>query len=157
MSVRNLAIDPIWKRPIVLLSNENGDKIVPIWVGVFEANAILFELEKHTTPRPITHDLMKQLMLNFNLDLEKVIISDLREGVYYAVMVVRLGDKAVNMDARPSDAIAMALRFEAPIFVTEDVIEKSNSAEHGVEMAEDDEMRRWIDKLKPGDFENPET
>ncbi len=157
MSVRNLAMDPVLERPIVLLSNEKGDKIVPIWVGIFEANAILIELEKLTTPRPITHDLMKQLMLNFNLDLEKVIISDLREGIYYAVMVVRLGDKTVNMDARPSDAIAMALRFEAPIFVTEDVIEKSNSAEHGVEMAEDDEMRRWIDKLKPGDFENPET
>ncbi|MGB3977189.1 MAG: bifunctional nuclease family protein [bacterium] len=156
MSVRNLAMDPVLERPIVLLSNEQGDKIVPIWVGIFEANAILIELEKLTTPRPITHDLMKRLMLDFEIDLEKVIITDLREGVYYAVIVVHQDDKTVNLDARPSDAIAMALRFDAPIFVTEDVIEKSNSAEHGAEMAEDDEMRRWIDKLKPGDFENPE-
>lgn len=156
MSVRNLAMDPVLERPIVLLSNEQGDKIVPIWVGIFEANAILIELEKLTTPRPITHDLMKRLMLDFDIDLEKVIITDLREGVYYAVIVVHQDDKTVNLDARPSDAIAMALRFDAPIFVTEDVIEKSNSAEHGAEMAEDDEMRRWIDKLKPGDFENPE-
>lgn len=155
MTVRNLAMDPVLERPIVLLTNKKGDKIVPIWVGIFEANAILIELEKLTTPRPITHDLMKQLMLEYDMELEKIIISDLREGVYYAVMVIHLGDKAVNLDARPSDAIAMALRFDAPIFVSEDVIEKSNSAEHGSEMAEDDEMRRWIDQLKPGDFENP--
>jgi uncharacterized protein len=156
MTVRNLAMDPVLERPIVLLANEKGDRIVPIWVGVFEANAILIELEKLTTPRPITHDLMKQLMKGYGIQLHKVVISDLREGVYYADLEVSLEDKTVNIDARPSDAIALALRFDAPIYVTDAVIEKSDSAEHGAEIAEDEELRRWIDQLKPGDFEKLE-
>ncbi len=157
MTVRNLAMDPVLERPIVLLTNENGDKIVPIWVGIFEANAILIELEKLATPRPITHDLMKHLMLEYGIKLQKVVISDLREGVYFADLEVAMENKAVNIDARPSDAIALALRFNAPIYVTDAVIEKSNSVEHGAEAVEDEEMRRWIDQLKPGDFENPDS
>lgn len=155
MKVRNLAMDPILERPIVLLTNETGDKIVPIWVGIFEANAILIELEKLTTPRPITHDLMKQMMIEFDMVLQRIIVTDLKDGVYYAAMEIRQAGRTITLDARPSDAIAMALRFNAPIFVSRNVIEKSNSADHGAEMVEDDEMRRWIDQLKPGDFENP--
>lgn len=155
MKVRNLAMDPILERPIVLLTNESGDKIVPIWVGIFEANAILIELEKLTTPRPITHDLMKQMMIEFEMVLQRIIVTDLKDGVYYAAMEIRQSGRTITLDARPSDAIAMALRFNAPIFVSRSVIEKSNSADHGAEMVEDDEMRRWIDQLKPGDFENP--
>ncbi|MCD4655522.1 bifunctional nuclease family protein [bacterium] len=157
MTIRNLAMDPILERPIVLLTNSKGDKIVPIWVGVFEANAILIELEKLTTPRPITHDLMKQMMLDLSIDLERIVITDLKDGVYYAVIELVQGGKTLALDSRPSDAIAMALRFNAPMYVKTAVLEKCSSADHGAEMVEDDEMRNWIDKLKPGDFESPDS
>ena len=153
MTIRNLAMDPVLERPIVLLTNKDGSKIVPIWVGVFEANAILIELEKLTTPRPITHDLMKQMMMELDVKLTRIVITDLVDGVYYAKIELENGNQSLSLDSRPSDAIAMALRFKAPIFVTEEVLEKSGSAEHGAEMVEDDEMRKWIDQLKPGDFE----
>ncbi len=124
------------------MTNSSGDKVVPIWVGIFEANAILIELEKLTTPRPITHDLMKNLMIEFDMILQKIMITDLKDGVYYAVMEILQDARTITLDARPSDAIAMALRFNAPIFVSRSVIEKSNSADHGAEMMEDDEMRQ---------------
>lgn len=146
-------MDPVLDRPIVLLTNEDGDLIVPIWVGVFEANAILIELEKVSTPRPITHDLMKQMMSDLEIKVSKVIITDLVDAVYYATIEIQQDNRSVTLDSRPSDAIAMALRFNAPIFVTEPVLMKSSSAEHGAELGEDDEMRKWIDQLKPGDFE----
>ncbi|MBN1297611.1 bifunctional nuclease family protein [bacterium] len=154
MTIRNLAMDPILERPIVLLTNKSGDKVVPIWVGIFEANAILIELEKLKAPRPITHDLMKNILLELKARLKRVIVTDLKDGVYFAVMEIVHEDRKIVIDSRPSDAIAMALRFKAPIYVTNDVLEKSSSADHGAEMVEDDEMRKWIDQLKPGDFED---
>ncbi|HPQ40159.1 MAG TPA: bifunctional nuclease family protein [bacterium] len=157
MTIRNLAMDPILERPIVLLTNKKGDKIVPIWVGIFEANAILIELEKLKTPRPITHDLMKTIMVELGIKLRRIIVTDLKDGVYYAVMEITQNERECTIDSRPSDAIAMALRFKAPIYVTDDVLEKSSSADHGAEMVEDDEMRKWIDQLKPGDFEEMDT
>lgn len=157
MTIRNLAMDPILERPIVLLTNKKGDKIVPIWVGIFEANAILIELEKLKTARPITHDLMKSVMTELDVKLRRIIVTDLKDGVYYAVMEIIHADKEIVIDSRPSDAIAMALRFKAPIYVTEEVLEKSSSADHGAEMVEDEEMRKWIDQLKPGDFEDMDS
>jgi len=156
MTIRNLAMDPILERPIVLLTNSKGDRIVPIWVGVFEANAILIELEKLTPPRPITHDLMKQMIIEMGGRVERIVISDLTNGVYYSIIELMQGEKKLKLDSRPSDAIAIALRFNAPIFVTNSVLEKSSAVEHGAVMVEDDEMRKWINKLKPGDFEKPD-
>jgi uncharacterized protein len=152
MSVKNLTLDPITNMPIIILKNDSGELVVPIWIGVFEANAIVLELEKIPTPRPLTHDLLKDILNQMNAVITRAMITDLKEGTYYAILEIKFESKTITIDARPSDAIALALRFDAPIYVSQDVIEKSKAADHGHDQEESERIKDWLKSLKPGDF-----
>ncbi|MCX6553340.1 MAG: bifunctional nuclease family protein, partial [Acidobacteria bacterium] len=117
MIIKGLMVDPITNMPIVILRDKGGDRVLPIWVGIFEANAIALQIENISTPRPMTHDLLRNVIRDLNGDVEKVVVSDLKETTFYALIYVKVGEDIVALDARPSDAIALALRAHAPIFV----------------------------------------
>lgn len=142
MNVRGLMFDPYNNAYIVLLRDEQNDQFLPIWVGKPEANAISFALEGVSTPRPMTHDLMKNVLDHLNAKLISIVLTDLQESTYYAKIHLLHKDSEYTIDSRPSDAIAIALRAEAPIFAQEEVIKK-HSAE---------ELDRWLENLKPEDF-----
>src|SRR5512147_815613 len=124
MKVRGLALDPVSNMPIIILRDEEDKRSLPIWVGIFEANAIALELEKIATPRPMTHDLIKNILDHLGATVQQVIINDLRDNTFYAVIEISINGNRVAIDSRPSDAIAIALRVNAPIFVDESVIGK---------------------------------
>lgn len=152
MAVKNLTLDPMTNMPIIILKNDAGDLVVPIWVGVFEANAIAMELGKIPTLRPMTHDLIRDIIKKMDADLDRVIITDLKEGTYYAALEIKIGSITLTIDCRPSDAIAVALRFNALIFVDQDVVEKSRAADHGRDPDEAEKLQDWLKSLKPEDF-----
>jgi len=122
MQIRGLMMDPVTNMPIVVLKDVGSDLILPIWVGVFEANAIALELEKTPTPRPMTHDLLKNLASGLNARVRKVVVSELRDDTFYALIWMEQEGETVALDARPSDAIALALRWDCPIYVNRDVL-----------------------------------
>jgi uncharacterized protein len=142
MNVRGLMFDPYNNAYIVILRDEQHDQLLPIWVGKPEANAISFALEGISTPRPMTHDLIRDVLEHLNAKLISIVLTDLQESTYYAKIHLLYKDSEYTVDSRPSDAIAMALRAEAPIFAHEEVIRK-HSAE---------ELDRWLENLKPEDF-----
>lgn len=164
MKVKNLVLDPLSNMPMIVLRDEEDKRSLSIWVGLPEANAIALELEKIPTPRPMTHDLIKNVLEAVEARVSKVAVTDLRENTFYAVIHLRLGTRDLTVDSRPSDAIALALRVEAPIFVEEAVLAKAESVE--VKVAKDTEgtgkvddpaqIKEWLESLKPGDFEKPE-
>src|SRR5215470_17077787 len=129
MKVKGLALDPLSNMPIIILRDDEEKRSLPIWVGLFEANAIALELEKISTARPLTHDLIKNLLEAVGARVAKVVVNDLRENTFYAVIHLRLGSNEVTVDSRPSDAIALALRVDAPIYVAEEVLGKAESVE----------------------------
>src|SRR5689334_24593303 len=129
MKVKGLALDPLSNMPMIILRDEEEKRSLPIWVGLFEANAIALELEKISTPRPMTHDLIKNILESLDARVQKVVVNDLRENTFYAVLYLRLGSADITVDSRPSDAIALALRVGAPIFVEEDVVDKARTVE----------------------------
>ena len=142
MKVRGLMFDPYNNTFIVILRDEENSEMLPIWVGKPEASSISFALEDVTTPRPMTHDLMKAVLDVVNAKVISVVISDLKENTYYAKVHLTYEDSEYSIDARPSDAIALALRSKAPIFANEEVIRKQAS----------DELDQWLANLKPEDF-----
>lgn len=156
MKVFGLTIDPLTNSPIMILKDMEGDKTVPIWIGLLEATAIASELENIKFSRPMTHDLMKNLMDQMGLKLAKVEICDLRDNTFFALIYMILHDKEFSMDARPSDAIALALRAQAPIFVEEQVILKSKDVDMGSkEEIQSEESKKWteiLESLNPDDF-----
>ena len=156
MKVFGLTIDPLTNSPIMILKNIEGDKTVPIWIGLLEATAIAGELEKIKFSRPMTHDLMKNMMDQLGVRLAKVEICDLRDNTFYALLYMVLKDKEFSMDARPSDAIALALRAEAPIYVEEQVILKSKDVDLGskeeVQSAEGKKWTEILESLSPDEF-----
>jgi bifunctional DNase/RNase len=157
MKVRGLALDPLSNMPIVILRDEEEKRSLPIWVGIFEANAIALELEKIATPRPMTHDLMKNILESLDARVAKIVVNDLRDNTFFAVIHLHLGDSEITVDCRPSDAIALALRVGAPIFVEEEVVQKAKSVEmakEGESGKPDDQekLKEWLDNLKPEDF-----
>jgi hypothetical protein len=156
MKVFGLTIDPLTNSPIMILKNLEGDKTVPIWIGLLEATAIAGELENIKFSRPMTHDLMKNMMDQLGVRLAKVEICDLRDNTFYALMYMILKDKEFSMDARPSDAIALALRAEAPIYVEEQVILKSKDVDLGskeeVQSAEGKKWTEILESLSPDEF-----
>lgn len=155
MKVRGLALDPVSNMPIIILRDEEEKRSLPIWVGIFEANAIALELEKISTPRPMTHDLIKNILESVEAKVEKVVVNDLRDNTFFALIHLRLGEEEITVDSRPSDAIALALRVSAPIFVEEDVVRRAKSVEPAVkEAAADDQekLKEWLDNIKPEDF-----
>ena len=157
MKVRGLALDPMSNMPIIILSDEDDKRSLPIWVGIFEANAIALELEKIATPRPMTHDLIKNILEAIDARVVKVMVTDLKENTFFAVLHLQVGETEYTVDSRPSDAIALALRVAAPIFVDEEVVRKAKSIEvskEGEPVKPDDpeRLREWLENIKPEDF-----
>jgi len=156
MKIFGLTIDPLTNSPIMILKNLEGDKSIPIWIGLLEATAIASELENIKFSRPMTHDLMKNLMDQLGIRLAKVEICDLRDNTLFALMYMNLNQKEFSIDARPSDAIALALRAEAPIYVEEQVILKSKDMDMGPkEEIQSTEGKKWteiLESLAPDDF-----
>ena len=158
MKVRGLALDPMSNMPIIILRDEEDKRSLPIWVGIFEANAIALELEKIPTPRPMTHDLIKNILESIDARLVKVVVTDLRDNTFFAVLHLQVGETEYQVDSRPSDAIALALRVAAPIYVDEEVVRKAKTLEVNKEAepvkADDTERpREWLQNIKPEDFE----
>src|SRR6476620_7860681 len=128
MKIRGLTMDPVTQMPIVVLKDVNGNTVLPIWVGIFEANAIALEIEKVSTPRPMTHDLLKTVLLGLETGVKKVVVSDLRDDTFYALIWLERGGELISIDSRPSDALALALRHDCPIYVEERVLQSSKSS-----------------------------
>ena len=153
MKVRGLALDPVSNMPIIILRDEEEKRSLPIWVGIFEANAIALELEKISTPRPMTHDLIKNILESEDAKVEKIVVNDLRDNTFFALIHLRLGEEEITVDSRPSDAIALALRVGAPIFVDDDVVRRAKSVEVAPKESDDQEkLKEWLENLKPEDF-----
>ena len=151
MKIRGLVMDPSTSMPIVILKDLKSDIVLPIWVGLYEANAIALEIEKTTTPRPMTHDLARNLIGGLNASVQKVVVSELRNDTFYAVIWLQQDGETVTVDARPSDAIALALRCDCPIYVSEDVLRVAKMAPTSAETTPD-ELRRWLEGLNDEDL-----
>ena len=151
MEIKGLMLDPNTNVPIVVLRDEEGAVFLPIWIGVFEANAIALRLENVETPRPMTHDLLRSALEKLGAQIEKVVISELRDSTFYArIHVQRNGGEAIEIDARPSDAIALALRSEAPIFVLAPVLEAAQAV--NLATSDEEKLREWLEKVNPEDL-----
>lgn len=153
MKVAGVALDAKSNMPIVLLSGENDKQILPIWIGIFEAQAILFALEGIKTPRPLTHDLLKDIIAGFKAEVESVVINALKDNTYFATISLKLNGKRVEVDARPSDAIAIALRTESPIFVTEPVINATTMPQWPIDEDEIEKFKESLKNFKPEDLD----
>jgi len=147
MNVKGLMIDPITNMPIIILRDREGQKILPIWVGVFEANAIALQIENVQTPRPMTHDLLKNVLQDLHAEVARVVVTALRENTFYASIHLRTGASEVVIDARPSDAIALALRTHSPIYVEESVIQSARSSESSRENMDLGRIQKWLEGL----------
>ncbi len=147
VQIRGLMMDPVTNMPIVILKDVESEMVLPIWVGIFEANAIAIELEKTATPRPMTHDLLRNLARGLNATVNKVVVSELKDDTFYAVIWMEQEGETVAIDARPSDAIALALRFDCPIYVNRDVLASSRVAANGTQNINPDELRKWLENL----------
>jgi len=152
MKIRGLMMDPVTNMPIVILKDVNGSSVLPIWVGIYEANAIALEIEKVSTPRPMTHDLLKNLLLGLDTRVNKVVVSDLREDTFYALIWLDRDGQSITIDSRPSDALALALRVDCPIFVEDEVLKNSKVANASSDKVSSDEMRRWLENLNDEDY-----
>ena len=154
MKVRGLTLDPLSNMALVILRDLEGSRALPIWVGIPEANAIALEIEQVPTPRPMTHDLIKNILEGINASVTRVVVNDVRDSTFYATISLSLQGKEFHIDSRPSDAIAVALRVRAPIYVTLDVIERAGSIDVDAQnVSEDPErLKEWLDNLKPEDF-----
>jgi len=152
MKIRGLMMDPVTNMPIVVLKDVGGDTVLPIWVGVYEANAIALEIEKVTTPRPMTHDLIKNVLTGLNAQVHKVVVSELKEDTFYAVIWMEREGQVISIDSRPSDALALALRLDCPIFVDDEVLKSSKLASSINERVSSDELRKWLEGLNDEDL-----
>jgi hypothetical protein len=152
MKIRGLMMDPVTNMPIVILKDPGSDAVLPIWVGIYEANAIALEIEKVATPRPMTHDLIKNLLMGLDTRVHKVVVSDLREDTFYAVIWLERDGHIVSIDSRPSDALALALRLDCPIYVEEQVLKTSKQASAASDRISSDELRKWLEGLNDEDL-----
>jgi bifunctional DNase/RNase len=156
MIISGLTVDPLTNSPIVILKEIGGDQTLPIWIGLLEATAIASELEGVKFSRPMTHDLLKNMMELINVKVIKIEVCDLKNNTYYALIHFRIGDKEMSIDARPSDALALSLRVNAPIFVAEKVIDQSTQIDLKAEPEDKSEQgKKWqdiLEKLNPDDF-----
>ena len=149
MTIKGLMIDPVSNMPIIILKNDEGTTVLPIWVGIFEANAIAMQLEEVVSPRPMTHDLLKNVIEGLQAEVKRVVITDLKENTFFATIHLDREGKDLSIDARPSDAMALALRVAAPIFVERQVLDKSESSGDDGDSGETDRLRRWLEKVDP--------
>ncbi len=151
--IRGLMMDPATNMPIVILKDASSDAVMPIWVGIFEANAIAIEIEKLASPRPMTHDLTRNLVRHLNGMLERVVITELRNDTFFAQLRLRQGEEPVLVDARPSDAIALALRFDCPIYVAEEVMQAARmNTTGGADGQASEHLRGWLEGLNDEDL-----
>ncbi len=149
MGVKALIVDPIANMPVVILRDDAEKNLLPIWVGLFEANAIALQMEGVTTPRPMTHDLLKNVIEKIEGDVLRVVINALEENTFYAQIHLRVADKELLVDSRPSDAIALALRTNAPVFVEEEVLEKSRRSDETPDGRSSARLRKWLEEVDP--------
>jgi bifunctional DNase/RNase len=152
MSIRGLMIDPITNMPIVILKDADDQRTLPIWVGPVEANAIAIQMENITTPRPMTHDLLVRVMADLGATVDRVVVADLSENTFYAQLILRRADGVLVVDARPSDALAVALRTKARVFVSEHVLDRAQSLDTSAEQANQERLQRWLESLDPDDL-----
>ena len=152
MSIKGLMVDPITNMPIVILRDKDGQKVLPIWVGIFEANAIALQIENIATPRPMTHDLLRNVIQDLKASVQKVVVCDLQENTFYALIYLSLNGDTLAIDARPSDAIALALRTRAPIFVEDTVIDHAKTVDFTSETNDADRLQKWLESLDPDDL-----
>ena len=152
MKIRGLMMDPVTNMPIVVLKDLNGNTILPIWVGIYEANAIALEIEKVSTPRPMTHDLIKILLLGLGTGIRKVVVSELKDDTFYAVIWLDRDGELISVDSRPSDALALALRLDCPIYVDESVLKTSKRSSAAADKVSEEEQRRWLESLDDEDL-----
>jgi hypothetical protein len=152
MKIRGLMMDPVTNMPIVVLKDLHGSSILPIWVGIYEANAIALEIEKVQTPRPMTHDLLKNVLLGLDVRVQKVVVSDLKDDTFYALIWVERGGQIMSIDSRPSDALALALRVDCPIFVNEEVLKSSKVSNAISEKTSSEQLRNWLENLSDEDL-----
>ena len=150
--IKGLMMDPITSSPIVILQDVEKNTLLPIWVGIFEANAIALQIERIDTPRPMTHDLLKNVLFHLNAQVLKIVVSELRENTFFAVIHLDMDGDTMTIDSRPSDAIALALRTDAPIYVTEEVINNSRNITLESESLDSDDIKKWLENVSPEDL-----
>jgi uncharacterized protein len=153
MKIRGLMMDPVTNMPIVILKDVCGTHVLPIWVGIYEANAIALEIEKVSTPRPMTHDLIKTLLVGLEAGIQKIVVNELKDDTFFAVIWVQRNGELISVDSRPSDALALALRLDCPIFVDDTVLKSSKLANNVAEkVSTNQELRRWLENLGDEDL-----
>ena len=152
MTVKGLMVDPITNMPIVILKDKDGERVLPIWVGIFEANAIALQIENIATPRPMTHDLLRNIIGDLKAAVEKIAVCDLKDNTFYALIYLRVGEELVAVDARPSDAIALALRVRAPIYVEDTVIDNAKNLDFAPDKGDSERLTKWLESLDPEDL-----
>ena len=152
MTIKGLMVDPITNTPIVILKDKDGDRVLSIWVGIFEANAIALQIENVETARPMTHDLLRNIITDLDGRVDRVVVNDLRDNTFFAIIHMTVGGERVAVDARPSDAIALALRTRAPILVEESVIENARTVDFASQRADNDRLQKWLESLDPDDL-----
>ncbi len=152
MSIKGLMVDPVTNTPIVILKDKGGDRVLPIWVGIFEANAIALQIENIATSRPMTHDLLRNVISDMDGRVDRVVVCDLKDNTFYAIIHLTVRGERVAIDARPSDAIALALRTQSPILVDETVIDNAKTVDFGASGADSDRLQKWLESLDPDDL-----
>ena len=152
MKIKGLVVDPISKMPIVVLEDSHSERILPIWIGVFEANAIALSIENVPTPRPMTHDLLKNVLEKLDISIEKIVVNDVRNNTFYALIHFLHDATRIVIDSRPSDAIALALRMSSPIFVEDEVVRKAHGLKLDENLEGSEKLRKWLEGLTPEEF-----
>jgi bifunctional DNase/RNase len=149
MSIKGLMVDPITNMPIVILKDKLGERVLSIWVGIFEANAIALQIENVSTPRPMTHDLHRNIIGDLDGSVDRVVVSDLKDNTFFAIIHLTVRGERVAVDARPSDAIALALRTRSPILVEESVIDNAKTVDFTAEPGDNARLQKWLESLDP--------
>ena len=152
MEIKGLLMDPVSNMPVVILRDAGDGLFLPIWVGLFEANAIALEMEKIATPRPMTHDLLKNVLAELDARVDRVVINELKDNTFFARIHLTRGDTHFDVDSRPSDAIALALRSRAEIFVEQEVLEKSRNLRAESGEPDPERLRKWLEEVNPEDL-----
>lgn len=152
MEVKGLMLDPNTNVPIVILRDLDDEVFLPIWIGIFEANAIALRLEDVDAPRPMTHDLLRAAIQSLGATVQKVVISDLQDNTFFARIYVKNGHEAMELDARPSDALALALRTDAPIFVLGPVLDKAQAVDLATRTTDEEKLKKWLEEISPEDL-----
>ncbi len=152
MAIRGLMVDPLTNLPIIILRDDTNERVLPIWVGPVEANAIALQVENVSTPRPMTHDLLRQVVAELGGTLVRVIIHDLKDSTFYAYLEILKDSERILIDARPSDALALSLRTKVPIFVNVAVFEHARGADVAPQQVDQERLQRWLESLDPDDL-----